>query len=59
MRESEDVRGLQLTLVVYMAIFAMKLTVCFLSGVMALLAEALHTLSDIFVSGSLLVAART
>ena len=59
MTESEDVRGLQLTLVVYMVIFAMKLTVCFLSGVMALLSEALHTLSDIFVSGSLLVAART
>jgi len=57
MRESEDVRGLQLTLVVYMVIFAMKLTVYFLSGVMALLAEALHTLSDIFVSGFLLVAA--
>ncbi len=57
MRESEDVRDLQLALVVYIVIFAMKLTVYFLSGVMALLAEALHTLSDIFVSGFLLVAA--
>jgi len=57
MKESEDVRGLQLTLVVYIVIFAMKLTVYLMSGVMALLAEALHTLSDIFVSGFLLVAA--
>lgn len=57
MKESEDVRGLQLTLVVYIVIFAMKLTVYFMSGVMALLAESLHTLSDIFVSGFLLVAA--
>jgi divalent metal cation (Fe/Co/Zn/Cd) transporter len=29
-----------------------------MSGVMALLAEALHTLSDIFISGFLLIAAR-
>lgn len=56
MKASEDVRGLQLTLAVYLLIFAMKLAVYFMSGVMALLAEALHTLSDIFVSGFLLVA---
>ena len=57
MKESGDVRGLKLTLVVYILIFAMKLVVYLMSGVMALLAEALHTLSDIFVSGFLLVAA--
>ncbi len=57
MKESGDVRGLKLTLVVYILIFAMKLIVYLMSGVMALLAEALHTLSDIFVSGFLLVAA--
>lgn len=56
MKVAEDVRGLQLTLAVYLLIFAMKLVVYFMSGVMALLAEALHTLSDIFVSGFLLVA---
>lgn len=57
MKAAEDVRGLQLTLGLYLLIFAMKLAVYFMSGVMALLAEALHTLSDIFVSGFLLVAA--
>ncbi len=56
MKESGDIRGLKLTLTVYALIFAMKLIVYFMSGVMALLAEALHTLSDIFVSGFLLVA---
>ena len=57
MNESEDVRGLQLTLGVYILIFVMKLVVYLMSGVMALLAESLHTLSDIFVAGFLLVAA--
>lgn len=52
-----DVRGLQLALGVYFVIFAAKLVVYFLSGVMVLLAEALHTLADIFISGFLLVAA--
>lgn len=58
MKASEDIRGLQLTLGIYVLIFAMKLIVYFLSGVLALLAEALHTLSDIFISGFLLVATR-
>ncbi len=57
MKEQEDVRGLQLALGVYILVFAMKLSVYFLTGVMALFAEALHTLSDIFVSGFLLLAA--
>lgn len=57
MKESEDVRGLQLTLGLYVLIFAMKLAVYFMSGVMALMAEALHTLADIFVSAFLLIAA--
>jgi cation diffusion facilitator family transporter len=56
-KEHEDVRGLQLALAVYALVFAMKLAVYFMTGVMALLAEALHTLSDIFVSGFLLLAA--
>jgi cation diffusion facilitator family transporter len=57
MKEQEDVRGLQLALGVYILVFAMKLSVYFLTGVMALFAEALHTLSDIFVSSFLLLAA--
>ena len=55
--DSEDIRGLKFTLIVYLAIFAMKLVVYFMSGVMVLFAEALHTLSDIFISGFLLAAA--
>lgn len=55
--ESEDIRNLKIALGAYFLVFAMKLVVYFLSGVMALLAEALHTLSDIFVTGFLLFAA--
>ena len=57
MNESEDVRGLQLAFGVDILIFGMKLGGYLIAGVMALLAESLHTLSDIFVSGFLLVAA--
>ncbi|HKZ83698.1 MAG TPA: cation diffusion facilitator family transporter [Anaerolineae bacterium] len=57
MKESEDVRSLRLALGVYIFILALKLVVYFMTGVMALLAEALHTLSDIFISSFLLVAA--
>ena len=56
MKEQEDIRSLKLTLGLYLLIFALKLGVYFMSGVMALLAEALHTLSDIFISGFLLAA---
>ncbi len=56
MKPHEDIRGLQLTLGIYILIFAMKLAVYFMSGVIALLAESLHTLSDIFISGFLLIA---
>jgi cation diffusion facilitator family transporter len=56
MNESADIKGIRTTLVIYVAIFGMKLAVYFMSGVLAMLAEALHTLSDIFVSGFLLVA---
>ncbi len=57
MKESGDIRGLKIALGAYVLVLALKLSVYFMSGVMALLAEALHTLSDIFVSGFLLVAA--
>ena len=56
MNESNELRGLSLTLGVYGLIFVMKLIVYFMSGVMVLFAEAMHTLSDIFVSGFLLAA---
>jgi cation diffusion facilitator family transporter len=52
----QELRALKLTLGLYVLIFVLKLAVYFLTGVLALLAEALHTLSDIFVSGFLLVA---
>lgn len=57
MKESVDTRSLKIALGAYFLVFALKLTVYFMSGVMALLAEALHTLSDIFVTGFLLFAA--
>jgi len=56
MVEKEDIRNLQLTLGVYIVIFILKIVVYSLSGVMALFAEALHTLTDIFISGFLLIA---
>jgi len=57
MEDTEDIHGLKIALGVYFLVFAMKLVVYFMTGVMALIAEALHTLSDIFVSGFLLLAA--
>ena len=57
MKESTDVRSLKIALGAYIVVLALKLIVYFMSGVMALLAEALHTLSDIFVTGFLLFAA--
>jgi cation diffusion facilitator family transporter len=54
---AEDLKNLGLTLGLYILIFILKLIAYFASGVMALLAESLHTLSDIFVSGFLLIAA--
>jgi len=56
MHEAEDLRSIRMTLIVYIVIFVGKLAAYFLTGVMALFAEALHTLSDIFISGFLLVA---
>ena len=55
--QDSDVHALKLVVGIYALIFVMKLAVYFITGVMALFAEALHTLSDIFVSSFLLVAA--
>ncbi len=54
---SADLRGLKLSVATYVLVFALKLGAYAVTGVMALLAEGLHTLSDIFVSGFLLIAA--
>ena len=56
MKEAGDLRGIGLALLTYLAVFALKLGAYFTTGVMVLLAEALHTLSDIFISAFLLVA---
>jgi ferrous-iron efflux pump FieF len=55
--EATDIRNLSLTLGLYAVILAAKLIAWVATDVMALFAEALHTLSDIFVSAFLLVAA--
>jgi cation diffusion facilitator family transporter len=55
--ESADIRNLWLAVAVYVVIFAAKIAAYLASGVMAVFAEALHTLSDIFISGFLLLAA--
>lgn len=52
-----ELRALKLALALYTVIFLLKVGAYLVTGVMALLAEALHTLSDLFVSGFLLVAA--
>jgi cation diffusion facilitator family transporter len=54
--QGSDIQSLKLVAGTYILIFAMKLTVYFMTGVMAIFAEALHTLSDIFVSSFLLAA---
>jgi len=56
-QESAELRTLKLALGLYVLVFALKLAVYFVTGVMALLGEALHTLSDVLISGFLLVAA--
>lgn len=51
-----DLRALKLAVGLYVVVFVAKLATFQLTGVMSLFAEALHTLSDVFVSGFLLVA---
>jgi ferrous-iron efflux pump FieF len=57
MVESSDVRNLRLAVAVYAVILVAKVAAYLASGIVALFAEALHTLSDIFISGFLLIAA--
>jgi ferrous-iron efflux pump FieF len=51
-----ETKALRLTVALYALQFALKLGVWLVTGVMALLAEALHTLSDVFVAAFLLAA---
>lgn len=55
---ARDMRSLKLSAVLYVIIFVAKLGVYFATSVMALLAEAMHTLSDVIVVGFLLLALR-
>jgi cation diffusion facilitator family transporter len=52
-----DVRGLLLAVALYVVVLVLKLAAFAATGVMAVLAEAMHTLSDLIVSGFLLLAA--
>lgn len=51
-----EVRALRLAVVLYLVVFAIKVAAYLITGVMAMFAEAMHTVGDIFVSGFLLVA---
>lgn len=53
----DDLKGLKASVALYVVVMLLKLGVYSVTHVMALLAEGLHTLSDIFVSGFLLAAA--
>lgn len=54
--QQNDTRALKLTLGIYVLLFVLKLAAYFFTGVLALLAESLHTLSDIAISAFLLAA---
>lgn len=56
-KASAETQGLKVALGIYATVFVLKLSVWFASGVMAVFAEALHTLSDLFISTFLLAAA--
>jgi cation diffusion facilitator family transporter len=53
-----ELGAIRLAVALYAVVFILKLSVYLYTGVMAVLAEALHTLADIFISGFLWVAAR-
>ncbi len=55
-QSEHEVATLKLTIILYGIAFAVKLTGYFLTGIMVLLADALHSLSDLFIYSFLLVA---
>ncbi len=56
--EAQDERTLRLSVTLYLSVMVLKLGAWWWTGVMSLLAEGLHTLSDVFVAGFLWVAVR-
>lgn len=52
----QELRSLRLAVLLYVTVLIVKLAAYAVTGVMAVLAEAMHTLGDIFVSGFLLIA---
>lgn len=52
----KEIRSLYITVIFYAIIVIIKLVAYFSTHVLALLAESFHTLSDLFISGFLLVA---
>jgi ferrous-iron efflux pump FieF len=54
-RERET-RALRLAVLLYLVVLTIKLAAYLITGVMALFAEAMHTIGDILVSGFLLIA---
>ena len=54
--KDRELRTLKWTVGLYVLIFALKLVAYYYTGVLAILAEAFHTLSDVFISAFLLVA---
>jgi cation diffusion facilitator family transporter len=51
-----ELRSLRLAVALYVAVLVVKVAAYLVTGVLALLAEAMHTLGDILVSGFLLLA---
>lgn len=55
-RSSSELTTLKLTIALYGIAFSVKITGFLMTGIMVLLADALHSLSDLFIYGFLLVA---
>lgn len=55
-KRDKELQSLKLVVASYSVIFILKISIYFATGVMVILAESLHTLSDIFISIFLLIA---
>lgn len=55
-KDEREIRSLKLTVGIYFFVFVIKLAAYTMTHVIALMAEAFHTLSDLFIAGFLLVA---
>ncbi len=54
--KNKELHSLRLVVISYLVVFVLKISAYFATGVMVILAESLHTLSDIFISAFLLIA---